>query len=97
MATISQDTAEEIAIQALGFIASDETLLGRFIDLTGIAANEIRQAAGEPGFAAGVLQFICAHEPTLVAFAEASGIAPATVMTAKQALPGGEEEYQQAP
>lgn len=97
MATLSRDAAEGIAIQALGFIAADATLLGRFLDLTGISAAEIRSAAGEPGFAAGVLQFICAHELTLIAFSEASGVAPAAVMAAKQALPGGEEEYQRAP
>ena len=90
MATLSRDAAEGIAIQALGFIAADATLLGRFLDLTGISAAEIRSAAG-------VLQFVCAHEPTLIAFSEASGVAPAAVMGAKQALPGGEEEYQRAP
>ena len=97
MVTLSAHEAEGIAVQALGFIAGDTTLLGRFLDLTGISAAEIRSAAGEPGFAAGVLQFICAHEPTLIAFSEATGVAPTAVMAAKQALPGGEEEYQRAP
>ena len=85
------------AHHGLQFPSGGDAQLGRFLDLTGISAAEIRSAAGEPGFAAGVLQFICAHEPTLIAFSEASGVAPAAVMTAKQVLPGGEEEYQRAP
>ncbi len=97
MTAVSQDTAHQVAIQALAFIAGDEKLLMRFLDLTGIAANDIRRAAGEPGFSAGVLQFICAHEPTLMAFCEASNVKPATVMAAKQVLPGGAEEHWRAP
>ena len=65
--------AEEMAIAALGFIAADPTLLPRFLAITGIEAQAIRSAAREPGFLAGVLQFIVAHEPTLIAFAEHAG------------------------
>lgn len=87
----SQGEAEDLAVEALGFIAGDETLLLRFLNLTGIRASDIRDAAREPGFAAGVLQFLCAHEPTLLAFCEASGIAPDRVVAAKQLLPGGRD------
>ena len=59
-------SAEEMAIAALGFIAADPALLPRFLAITGIEAQAIRSAAREPGFLAGVLQFIVAHEPTLM-------------------------------
>ena len=71
-----------MAIAALGFIAADPTLLPRFLAITGIEAQAIRNAAREPGFLAGVLQFIVAHEPTLIAFAEHAGIEPAAVLKA---------------
>ncbi len=92
--TKSTDSAEAIAIQALAFIAGSETLLPRFLQLTGIDASEVRQAAREPGFLAGVLQFIAAHEPTLIEFCEQSGNAPREVMSAIGALPLGDATHQ---
>lgn len=88
------EAAETIAIQALGYIASDQTLLDRFVGVTGIEPQHMRRAAGEPGFLAGVLQFMLAHEPTLLAFSEATGVPPASVAAARQALPLGEDGAQ---
>lgn len=86
--------AEEIAIAALGFIAADPNLLPRFLAITGIEAGHIREAAREPGFLAGVLQFIAAHEPTLLAFADNAGIEPSSVLRAMRALPQGDDRYE---
>lgn len=86
--------AESLAIQALAFVASDPELLPRFLAITGIEASAIRRAAGEPGFLAGVLEFILAHEPTLMKFSEETGIAPASVAAALRALPFGDASHQ---
>ena len=83
---------EELAINALVWLAGDETLMRRFLDLSGIDASQIRQAAQEPAFLAGVLQFIVAHEPTLTAFATGAGIHASSVTKALQALPGGDQD-----
>ncbi len=56
----------------------------------------IRQAAGEPGFLAGVLQFILAHEPTLMRFAEETGTPPAAVGRALRALPLGDGNHERS-
>ena len=88
-----RENAEALAIQALGFIAADPELLPRFLAITGIEANSIRQAAREPGFLAGVLQFIAAHEPTLMRFSEETGTPPADVGKALKALPQGDDSY----
>lgn len=91
---IDPETAEEIAVAGLGFVAADPVLLPRFLALTGIDAGQIRQAAREPGFLAGVLQFLMAHEPTLTAFCAASGKAPADVAAALAALPFGDDRFE---
>ena len=57
-------------------------------------AAAIRRAAREPGFLAGVLRFVVAHEPTLLCFAEQAGIEPGTVGAALQALPTGDDRYE---
>ncbi|MDQ2704064.1 MAG: DUF3572 domain-containing protein [Pseudomonadota bacterium] len=88
-----RENAEGLAITALAFVAADPELLPRFLAITGIEANSIRQAAREPGFLAGVLQFIAAHEPTLMRFSEESGIPPQQVSAALRALPFGDEGH----
>ena len=92
----SNEQAEAIAIRALGFVASDPELLPRFLAITGIEAHSIRQAAGEPGFLAGVLQFILAHEPTLLRFAEETGVPPDSVGKALRALPMGDDSHERS-
>jgi hypothetical protein len=90
----TNERAEEIAVAALGFIAADPALLTRFLSITGIEPQAIRDAAGEPGFLAGVLQFVIAHEPTLIAFAESADIEPASVAQAMRNLPQGDDRYE---
>ena len=94
---MTYEEAQAVAVKALTFIASDPQLLPRFLALTGIEPGEIRQAAREPGFLAGVLQFVLAHEPTLMAFSEASSIPPQDVGAAHKALPFGEEGWDSQP
>lgn len=87
---ITREEAEAIAVRALAFIAQDADLLRRFIGVTGIEAGQMREAAREPGFLAGVLQFILAHEPTLTRFCEECAVSPASVAAALPALPFGD-------
>ncbi|MBK8456772.1 MAG: DUF3572 domain-containing protein [Phyllobacteriaceae bacterium] len=89
----SPEDAETLAIRALTFVAADTTLFTRFLALSGIEAAQIRRAASEPGFLAGVLAFIAAHEPTLMAFAADAGIDPATVTRALARLPAGDQAW----
>jgi hypothetical protein len=96
MDSMHKADAETIAISALAFVASDPQLLPRFLALTGIEATQVRQAAAEPGFLAGVLDFILAHEPTLMRFAEETGTDPAAAAAARRALPGGDERFERS-
>ena len=63
--------AEELATDALSYLAGDLEHLGRFLALAGIGPSELRTAAAEPGFLIGVLEFYMGHESLLLAFCEA--------------------------
>lgn len=91
---MNKDDAEALAVSALTFVSSDSLLLQRFLSITGISATDIRRAAAEPGFLAGVLQFVAAHEPTLLEFAAATEIRPEAVGEALRLLPSGDEQYE---
>ena len=90
--TMSEETAHGVAVQALGFIAADDALLSRFVAVTGTDVGRIREAAAEPGFLAGVLEFLLGHEPDTLAFAEAIGTEPADIMRAHVALSGHSDQ-----
>lgn len=89
---VCADDAEATAIQILAWLTGQPDLLGRFLALTGVEAGSIRQAAAEPGFLAGVTGFVMAHEPTLMAFCEESGVGPERVAACHHRLAGPESE-----
>ncbi len=61
--------AAELAIAALTFIAQEPERLGRFLALSGIGPESLREAAREPDFLLGVLDYVVADEALLVEFA----------------------------
>lgn len=79
---INTEVAESLAIQALAFLAADPERLGRFLAVTGIGPDEIRTAAREPHFLAGVLGHLASHEPLLIEFANQIDTDPAEVARA---------------
>ncbi|MER2534540.1 MAG: DUF3572 domain-containing protein [Rhizobiaceae bacterium] len=87
--TMNREEAEMLAVRALSFVAADPELLPRFLSLSGIDAAAVRDAAREPGFLAGVLRFVTDHEPTLLRFAEETGVSPQDAVDALGLLPFG--------
>jgi hypothetical protein len=85
-AQVAHDTAEMLAIRALAFIAAEPDRLARFLDMSGIAPDQIRAAAREGAFLAGVLEHMLGDESLLVAFAESAGIDPGEIALARAAL-----------
>ena len=75
-----------LALAALGWIVSDMTRANRLLDLTGLTPADLRARAGEPDVLAAVLGFLAAHEPDLVACAEAIGCTPAALIAAHARL-----------
>jgi hypothetical protein len=81
-----REAAESLAIQALGYIAGEPEQLGRFLAMTGIGPHQIRTAARESHFLAGVLDHVLGDERLLLAFAASAGIEPEAIARARSAL-----------
>ena len=88
----AHEAAESLAIQALGFLAQEPTRLERFLALTGIAPDQIRAAAAESEFLAGVLAHLGGDERLLTEFAAEAGVTPAEVDRARRLLAGTDWE-----
>ena len=85
----AREAAEMLAVQALTFIAEDHERMSGFLAATGLEPGQIRVAAQEQGFFAGVLEHMLADESLLVAFADSAGIDPAEIARARAALGRG--------
>ena len=78
--------SEALAIGALAYIAGEPELLHRFLTLTGLQPSEIRSAAREPGFLAGVLDFLMDHESILITYATSINRSPQDFVAARHRL-----------
>jgi hypothetical protein len=90
--SLTQDVAEHVAVQALSFIAGDGERLGAFLAATGIGPDQIRAAAREPGFLAGVLDYLSTDESLLLAFAAEAEFPPELIEKARMVLGSGDWE-----
>ena len=78
--------AQALALLALATAVSDERRARRFLDLTGIGTDELRARAGDPVLLAALIRFLEAHEPDLIAVAEAMDVAPQALVSARREL-----------
>ena len=78
--------AEAIALAALAATLTDERRARRFLDLTGLDAEELRARAGERSLLAALIAFLEAHEPDLVVVAENIGIKPEKLISIRPEL-----------
>ena len=62
---------------------ADERRARRFLDLTGLTPEQLRERIESPELQLSVLDFLCAHEPDLLAAAEALGVRPADIAAAR--------------
>ena len=77
-----------LALSALAATLTDERRAQRFLDVTGIGTDELRERASDPSLLAGVLAFLEAHEPDLIAVAEDVGVPPEQLVRTRAELEG---------
>jgi hypothetical protein len=88
---LSREGAEQLAIRALAFLAGEPEELGRFLALAGLGPETIRNAASDPAFLAGVMEYFMENEPLLLVFTAREKVRP-TMFAAARYLLDQEEE-----
>lgn len=86
--TMSKDSAETLALEALAFIAGDEELLPRLAGATGAGLSDARERAQDPAFLAGILEFLCMEDRWIRRFCDDRGLRYEAPMQALAALGG---------
>ena len=77
-----------LALLALGWTLGDSTRAERLLALTGLTPDDLRQRLDDLGVLAATLGFLEAHEPDLIACADALEVTPAELVAARRALEG---------
>jgi hypothetical protein len=85
-AAMDRARAEVMAVEALAFLGRSPERLIRFLDVSGLRPDSLRAAAAEPGFFAGLMDYLVSDEELLVAFAGEIGASPESVMQARHML-----------
>ena len=80
--------AEVTALKALTFLACEPERLQRFMDLSGLDIQTIRDSAADPSFLGGLLDHLLGDQTLLLLFAESARIAPERIATLRRQFPG---------
>ena len=88
---MTQDSAETVALGALGWLAGHDELLPVFLGATGASEADLRARAADPEFLGAVLDFLTMDDAWITAFCDAQGLGYDVPMRARAALPGGSE------
>ena len=91
--SMQRETAETVALQALGWLAGNADLWPVFLGATGASEADLRARAAEADLLGVVLDFVMMDAAWVVAFCDAHGHAYDVPMRARAALPGGQEMH----
>lgn len=83
---VETNDPDALALAALGWTLSDDSRAQRLLALTGLSPEELRGRLGDRSLLAAVLQFLEAHEPDLLACAEALRTDPSALVAARREL-----------
>jgi hypothetical protein len=65
-----------LALSALVWVLGADDRAQRLLSLTGLTPDDLRGGLGDRAVLGAVLEFLAAHEPDLIAAAEALGVEP---------------------
>ena len=90
---MERQAAEVLGARALGFLAEQPDVMGRFLAVTGVDVGELRANAGAPELLAAVLDFLRGDEELAAGFCAAAEITPEDFAACRAALPGGDSPH----
>lgn len=83
---LTPERAEILALEALAWLAGQPDAMERFLASSGLTASDLRQAAGDRGLLASLLDFLLTNEPLLLDFCQNTSTAPQSIHLARHQL-----------
>lgn len=87
--SLTRNNAETIALQVLGWLVGNETLLPVFLGATGASEEDMRGAVNDPEFLGSVLDFVLMDDAWIIECCDAQQVPYERIAEARQILPGG--------
>ena len=72
-------TPRELADLCLQHLAENPEQLAEFMVQSGLSPDDLRRLVGTDGFALGLIDYVVANEPLLLAIAAGAGLSPETI------------------
>lgn len=85
---MKRETAQTLAIEALGWLASNDEIGPLFMGSTGTSAADMAARADDPDYQLSVLEFLTMDDGWIQAFCDAQGHPYDAPMTARLVLAG---------
>ncbi|MEM7703072.1 MAG: DUF3572 family protein [Pseudomonadota bacterium] len=79
-------SAATLALAALGWLLEDGDRAERYLSLTGLDPDSLREGLGDPTVLASCLDFLANYEPDLIRAAEALAVTPEELIAARASL-----------
>ncbi|WP_347141026.1 DUF3572 domain-containing protein [Paracoccus sp. SSK6] len=86
--TYTRESAQELAMAALVYLAERPDLIGEFLGATGLQPQDLRKAASSPDMAVHVLDYLLEDDRRVMDAAAELGVSPGDLMHARTALAG---------
>lgn len=90
---LKRESAEALALQALGWLVGREDLFPVFLNASGASMADLARAAQEPAFLVSVLDFVTTEDALVIAFCDATGHGYDQPMLARAVLSGGSDAH----
>ncbi|MCP9221687.1 DUF3572 domain-containing protein [Erythrobacter sp. LQ02-29] len=82
----SPSDPDALALNALGWVLTDDQRAERLLSLTGLTPEVLRDRLTDRQVLAAVLDFLANHEPDLLLAADALSVEPADLLAARERL-----------
>jgi hypothetical protein len=79
---LTGERAESLALQALSFLVADATRISRFMSLTGMSPQDLRDIATSRDIQVATLEYLLSDEGLLLTFCQETGNDPAMIAPA---------------
>lgn len=77
---------ETVALHVVGWIVGDQRRAERMLDVTGLSADGLRAAVGDPSQLGAILDFLLDYEPDLLRCADELDLRPEQIVAVRERL-----------
>ena len=88
-----QESAEIIALQALGWLVSQPEALSEFLNASGALPADLSHCASDPQFLAALIDYLLETDERVLACTRDLNLPPTALGTAREGLPGGRNPH----